>query len=149
MAPPPPPPPPPRGSYRILSLRGETPKFGIDGHALAQPPLGGLGACPPQKILEKKTVEALRLILRHSGGTYSHSKVSSICTEHTGVMLKFGCENSWGGGGGLPPSCMNPCPLAQNKRVRWSKSPVHNMTAINTLHSLTAVNTPHSLARLL
>ena len=45
---------------------------------------------PPQN-------EALRLILRHSGGIYSHSKVSNTCTERSGVMLKFGCENSWGG----------------------------------------------------
>ena len=49
---------------------------------------------PPENI------DALRLILRHSGGTYSHSKVISTCTEYSRVMLKFGCENSWGGGGG-------------------------------------------------
>ena len=56
----------------------------------------------PYKFFAK--IEALRLILRHSGGTYSHSKVSSTCTEHSRVMLKFGCGR-WGGGGYL---CMDP-----------------------------------------
>ena len=65
------------------------------------PPLGGSGGMPPKKMFEK--IEALRLILRHSGGTFSH-KESSICTEHSGVMLKFGYENSWGEDiPGLPP----------------------------------------------
>ena len=47
----------------------------------------------PYKIFAK--IEALRLILRHSGG---NSKVSSTYTEHSRVMLKFGCGR-WGGGG--------------------------------------------------
>ena len=46
---------------------------------------------PPENL------DALRLIVRHYGGTYSHSKTISTCTEHSRVMLKFDCENSWGG----------------------------------------------------
>ena len=60
-----------RGSYRILSLKGDTLKFGVD-------------TCPPRNFLD---------------ATYSHSKVISTCTEHSRVMLNFGCKNSWGGGG--------------------------------------------------
>ena len=42
----------------------------------------------------------------HSGGTYSHSKVISTCTEQfaSNLVMKI----LGGGGGGSSPPCMNP-----------------------------------------
>ena len=98
---------------------GELQSLALMGRAcfstISTPPLGRSGGMPLQKNLK---IDALRLILRHSGGTYSHSKVISTCTEYSRVMLKFSCENSWEGkialgGGGIsqvsPP--LPPLPL--------------------------------------
>ena len=50
---------------------------------------------PPRKFLTNRCSE----IDSEAFWRY-HSKVISTCTEYSRVMLKFGCENFFGGGGG-------------------------------------------------
>ena len=88
-----------RGSYRILSWGGELLSLALTWRAcFSTPPLGGSGGMPPKKIWKNRSSEIgiLEVLLA--------IKKSSICTEHSGVMLKFGYENSWGEDIlGLPP----------------------------------------------